>query len=188
MIQRLALAAIILAIPAGSTSAPLGPQTAPAEPEILNNADPDSLQVYGLPPGTKPQWIKDPHAQFGKAMRVETPGGGNVWSVGVNSPLQLPVKKGDKLVIAFYARVAKPAEGAASAEIAAVQIQLAAAPYTRVFGNPVTIGADWKLYQAAGHADRDYAKGELAAALQINTAKQTLDIGALAVLNYGQKP
>jgi len=188
MTKRLALAAIALAIPAGLAFAPLAAQTAPAEPEVLNNANPDSFQVYGLPGGAKPQSVKDAKVQFGKAIRVETPGGGNPWSIGVNSPLQLGVKKGDKIVIAFYARVQKPAEGATTAEIANAQIQLAAAPYTRLFGNPVTVGPDWKLYTAAGHADRDYAKGELAAALHVNTAKQTLDIGAMAVLNYGQKP
>jgi len=188
MTKRLALAAMALALPAGLAFTPLAAQTAATEPEVLNNANPDSFQVYGLPGGAKPTPIKDAKVQFGKAIRVDTPGGGNPWSIGVNSPLQAGVKKGDKVVIAFYARVEKPAEGATTATIANVQIQLASAPYAKVFGNPVTVGPEWKLYTAAGHADRDYAKGELAAALHINTAKQTLDIGALAVLNYGQKP
>jgi hypothetical protein len=186
MTKRLALAAIALAIPAGA-SAPLAAQTA-AEPEILNNANPDSFQVYGLAGGAKPTPVKDDKVQFGKAIRVDTPGGGNVWSVGVNSPLQAGVKKGDKILLAFYARVQKPADGATTATIASAQLQLAAAPYTKLFGEGVTIGSEWKLYKVIGHADRDYAKGELAAALHINTAKQTLDIGAMAVLDYGQKP
>ncbi|MEP9358827.1 hypothetical protein [Sphingomonas sp. KR3-1] len=189
MLKRLALAAIALSVPAGA-SAPRA-QTAPAaaaEPDILNNANPDSFQVYGLPGGAKPTPIKDPKVQFGKAIRIETPGGGNVWSVGVNSPLQAGAKKGDKILIAFYARVEKPADGTTSATIAAAQLQLAAAPYTKVFGEGVTVGPEWKLYKVAGHADRDYAKGELAAALHVNTARQTLDIGALAVLDFGQKP
>jgi len=190
MIKRLALAAIALAIPAGA-SAPLVAQTAPApaaEPEILNNANPDSFQVYGLPGGAKPASIKDDKVQFGKAIRIDTPGGGNVWSVGVNSPLQAGMKKGDKILLAFYARVQKPADGATTTTIASAQLQLAAAPYTRIFGEGVTIGSEWKLYKVVGHADRNYAKGEVAAALHVNTAKQTLDIGAMAVLDYGQKP
>lgn len=189
MIKRLALAAIALAIPAGA-SAPLVAQTAPAaaEPDILNNANPDAFQVYGLAGGAKPTAIKDDKVQFGKAIRVDTPGTGQVWAIGVNSVLEKGAKKGDKLLLAFYARVQKPAEGSTTAQIANAQIQLAAAPYTRVFGEAVTVGPDWKLYKVVGHADRDYAKGELAAALHINTAKQTLDIGAMAVLDYGQKP
>lgn len=189
MIKRLALAAMALSIPAGA-SAPLAAQTAPAaaEPEVLNNANPDAFQVYGLPGGAKPTPIKDDKVQFGKAIRVDTPGGGNVWSVGVNSPLQAGVKKGDKILLAFYARVQKPADGATTATIASAQLQLAAAPYTKLFGEGVTVGPEWKLYKVVGHADRDYAKGELTAALHVNTAKQTLDIGAMAVLDYGQKP
>jgi hypothetical protein len=188
MTKRLALAAMALMIPAGLAWAPATAQDTAAEPAILNNANPDAFQVYGLPGGGKPTPIKDPKVQFGKAIRVDTPGGGNVWNVGVNSPLTAPVKKGDKILVAFYARVQTPATGTTTAEIASVQIQLAAAPYTKVFGNPVTIGPEWKLYTASGHADRDYGKSELAAALHINTAKQTLDIGAMAVLDYGQKP
>ncbi len=199
MTKRLAFAAMTLSIPAISIpalsipamgSAPRAAQDAApaAEPEILNNADPDSFQVYGLPGGAKPASIKDAKVQFGKAIRVETPGGGNAWSVGVNAPLQAGVRKGDKLLIAFYARVEKPAEGATTAAIASAQLQLAAAPYTRLFGEGVTVGPEWKLYKIVGHADRDYAKGELAAALHINTARQTLDIGAMAVLDFGQKP
>lgn len=195
MTKRLALAAMALSIPAISIpamgSAPLAAQDAAratAEPKILNNADPDSFQVYGLPGGAKPGSIRDAKVQFGKAIRVETPGGGNAWSVGVNAPLQAGVKRGDKLLIAFYARVEKPAEGAATATIASAQLQLAAAPYTKLFGEGVTVGPEWKLYKVAGHADRDYARGELAAALHLNTARQTLDIGAMAVLDFGQKP
>ncbi|NGL08106.1 hypothetical protein G5T32_15180, partial [Lactobacillus paracasei] len=59
MTKRLALAAMALSIPAGA-SAPLAAQEAApaAEPEVLNNANPDSFQVYGLPGGAKPMSIK----------------------------------------------------------------------------------------------------------------------------------
>lgn len=169
-------------------AAPAWAQTAPAEPEVLNNANPDTFQVYGLPGGAKPKPIKDAKVQFGKAIRIDTPGGGNVWTVGVNSVLMKPVKRGDKIMVAYYARLEKGAAGATTTQIAAGQIQLAAAPYTALFGKPCDLTTEWKLCTAVGHADRDYGKGELAAALHVNTAKQTLDIGALAVLNYGQVP
>lgn len=187
MTKRLALAAIALSIPAGLAFAPLAAQTAPAEPDVLNNANPDAFQVYGLPGGGKPASIKDAKVQFGKAIRVDTPGSGDPWAIGVNSPLSKPVKKGDKIVIAFYARVEKGADASGAGKVMG-QLQLAAAPYTQVFGKPCDVTGEWKLCTAAGHADRDYGAGELAAALHLNTAKQTLDIGAMAVLNYGQKP
>ncbi len=180
MLIRLALAAAAFAMPAA--------QTAPADPDLLNNPNPDTLQVYGLPGGGKPKSIKDPKVQFGKAIRIDTPGSGNPWSVGVNSPLVKPVKKGDKLMVAFYARLEKGQDGATTAQVAAGQLQLSAAPYTSLFGKPCEISLEWKLCQAIGRADRDYAKGELSAALHVNTARQTIDLGAVAVLDYGQAP
>jgi hypothetical protein len=182
MLVRIALFAAALAIPA---SLALAAQTAPAEPEVLNNANPETLQVYGLPGGGKPKPIKDEKVQFGRAIRVETPGGDNPWTVGANSPLTAAVRKGDKIMVAFYARLEK---GDAPKTSVTGQLQLSAAPYTALFTKTFDVTPEWKLHAVSGHADRDYAKGELAAALHLNSAKQTLDIGAVAVLDYGQKP
>ncbi|RYY45225.1 MAG: hypothetical protein EOP59_04825 [Sphingomonadales bacterium] len=177
---RIVLAAVALAIP-GSALA----QTAPAEPAVLNNPNPDTLQVYGMPGDAKPKPIKDGKVQFGKAIRVDAPGGGDAWAIGANSPLTQPVKKGDKIMLAFYARLEK---GAGPTSGITGQVQLSSAPYTALFGKSFDVTPEWKLYSVAGHADRDYAKGELAAALHLNVAKHVLDIGAVAVLNYGPKP
>lgn len=181
MLIRIALAAAALAIPAGSALA----QTAAAEPEVLNNPNPATLQVYGLPGGGKPKPIKDEKVQFGSAIRIEATGSGDAWAIGANSPLTAPVKKGDKVMVAFYARLEK---GDAPTAPVTGQLQLSAAPYTTLFGKPFQVTPEWKLYSVAGHADRDYAKGELAAAIHLNGGKHTLDIGAVAVLGYGQKP
>jgi len=177
---RIVLAATMLAIPGAAWA-----QTAPAEPAVVNNPNPETLQVYGLPGGATPKPIKDEKVQFGKAIRVSAPGGGDPWTIGANSPLTEPVKKGDKLMLAFYARLEK-GEGATSGITG--QLQLSSAPYTPLFGKSFDVTPEWKLYSVAGHADRDYAKGEIAAALHLNVAKHTLDIGAVAVLNYGPKP
>lgn len=188
MKMRIALAVAALMVPGAMAVAPLIAQTA-VDPDILNNPNPDALQVYGLAGGGKPKPIKDEKVQFGKAIRIDLPGGGNPWSVGVNSPLLKPVKKGDKITVAFYARLEKGAEGATTGRIHAVQLQLSAAPYTALFSKQnLDIDGTWKFFHVTGKADRDYAKGELSAALHVNTAKQTIDIGAVAVMNYGQVP
>ncbi len=109
MTIRIALAVSALAASIALIPAPLHAQTAPApaapaaaaDPTVMNNPNPEALQVYGLPGGAQPKHIKDPKVQFEKAIRVETPGGGNPWTVGVNSPLTAPVKKGDKGLVAF---------------------------------------------------------------------------------------
>ncbi|MEN3748502.1 carbohydrate binding domain-containing protein [Sphingomonas sp. HF-S3] len=192
MTIRIALAVSTLAASIALIPAPLRAQTAPAapapaaEPVVLNGPHPEELIVYGLPGGGKPKLVKDDKVQFGKALRLDTPGGGEAWTVGVNSPLTGAVKKGDKILVAFYARLEKGAGGATTARVNG-QLQLSNAPYTQLYGKAFDITTEWKLYQVVGRADRDYAAGELSAALHVNTAKQTLDIGAIAVLDYGQK-
>ncbi len=195
MTIRIALAVSMLAASIALIPAPLHAQTAPAapaapaaaaDPTVMNNPNTEALQVYGLPGGAQPKHIKDPKVQFGKAIRLDTPGGGDPWTVGVNSPLTAAVKKGDKVLVAFYARVEKAPDGAATAKING-QLQLSQAPYTQLFGKGFEVTSEWKLYQIVGRADRDYAAGELSVALHVNTGKQTLDIGAVAVLDYGQK-
>lgn len=181
---RVALVLAALAVP-GIAAAPAVAQTAPAkEPEILNNPLPEGFQVLGITPAPKPR--KDPNVQEGKAMRIKATGSGDPWSIGINIPIQAPVKAGDKLVMLYWARVETPEEGKTTARISAAQIQLAAEPYTALFGAPAEVGPEWKLYEVRGKADKDYAARILGVSLHLNTGKHVIDIGPVAVLNYGQ--
>jgi hypothetical protein len=130
--------------------------------------------------------IKDAKVQGGKALRLPLTGSGNAWSIGVNVPLIKPVKAGDTLIIGFYARLEKGANGATTATIASAQIQLAAAPYTQIFGKPVEVTPEWKFLQVSGKADKDYPAGAINAAFHVNTGKHVLDLGPVAVFNMGK--
>lgn len=181
MIRKLMLAAA-LAVPAVVLSA-AAPQDDLAD-RIANNPLPAALQVYGLQ--SPPKVRADEAVQFGKALRVAIPnGGGNAWSVGANSPLVKPVKKGDKLILAFWARLEKGEEGATATKVNA-QIQLSAAPYTQLFGASVDVGTGWKMHEVRGAADKDYDTGAIGAALHLAGKKQTIDLGPVFVLNMGQ--
>lgn len=151
--------------------------------KVSNNPNPASFQVYGLTPA--PKVIKDAKVQGGKALRMSLTGAGDPWSIGVNVPLIKPVKAGDTLIIGFYARLEKGANGAATATITS-QMQLAAAPYTQIFGKPVEVTPEWKFLQVSGKADKDYAAGAIAAAFHVNTGKHVLDMGPVAVFNMGK--
>lgn len=152
--------------------------------KVITNTNPASFQAYGFTP--PPKVVKDGAVQGGKALRLPVTGAGDPWSMGVNVPLLQPVKAGDRLVLAFYARVSKPADGAATAKIAGAQIQLSAAPYTALFTKPFDVTPEWQFLQVAGRADKDYAAGALSAAFHVNTGKQVIDLGPVAVLNMGQ--
>ena len=101
---------------------------------MLNNPNPASFQVYGVQPA--PRTVADDGVEGGRALPVPVTGKGDAWAAGVNVPIIKPVKAGDKITIYFWARLQG---GTGSASIASAQLQLASAPYTRIFGEGVTI-------------------------------------------------
>ncbi|RYE02209.1 MAG: hypothetical protein EOP61_09175 [Sphingomonadales bacterium] len=171
MIARLAIAAAATLAVAGLATA----RTAP-DPVMLNNPNPASFQVYGVQPA--PRTVPDDGVEGGRALPVTVSGKGEVWAVGVNVPIIKAIKAGDKITVYFWAKL----QGAGTASIAAAQLQLASAPYTKIFGEGVTITPQWKLYQVSGVADAAYPKGTLNAAFHLNTGSHTVMLGAVAVL------
>ena len=151
--------------------------------KIINNPSPTSYTVYGLP---KPPKVRnDPTVQGEKSLRIDIPGASpNAYAVGLQDPILKPVKAGDKLVLAFWARFEK-AEGA-TVNLANASVQLAKAPYTGLFGKSFAIGPEWKMYTVEGKVDRGYAAGEINISMHLATGKQTVDVGPIFLLNMGQ--
>ena len=177
MIVRMAIAAAALAVTGLATA-----RTAP-DPVMVNNPNPATFQVYGIQPA--PRTVVDEGVEGGRALPVQVTGAGDPWATGVNVPIIKPIKAGDKLTIYFWAKLQGPATAGATASIAAAQLQLASAPYTRIFGEGVTITPQWKLYQVSGVADKAYPKGTLNAAFHLNTGNHVAVLGAVAVLDAG---
>ena len=153
-----------------------------AADRLANDPRVEALNPYGLP--IPPAVRGDKGVQFGKALRIPLKGHADFWRIGVTTPVLRPVKKGDRIVIAFWARAVETEKGAPG-KIGRVQLE--ATPVIRaIFEQPFEIGPEWKMYQLKGAADRDYAPRELNAALHLDAAKQVLDIGPVYVLDYGQ--
>jgi hypothetical protein len=157
-------------------------ETGNAAERLINDPRVEALQPYGQP--IPPVVRGDKGVQFGKALRVRLKGSKDFWRVGVITPVLKPVKKGDRIVIAFWAK-ASGTENGAPGRIGRVQLE--ATPVIRtIFEQAFDIGPEWKMYQFEGVADRDYAPRTLNAAMHLDSAKQVLDIGPLFVVNYGQ--
>jgi hypothetical protein len=153
--------------------------------KIINRPPVAAWRIDGL--SGKPAVRNDPAVQYGKALRVDVPGKGeHPWSVAASNPIDKPVKAGDNLVLAFWARLEKGENGASSATLPNNSVQMAAAPYTALFSQPVTIGPEWKMYEVKGKADKAYAGGTLTVSLHLATAKQVIDLGPVFVLDMGQ--
>jgi len=151
--------------------------------KLVNNPAPAASRVDGAPGKVR----GDPGVQGGKALRIEVPGKSeHAWDVSIVNPLTKSVKAGDTLVLAFWARLAKGDSGAATASLPYNAVQLAGAPYTPMFTKGATVVGEWKMYEARGKADKDYPAGALNAAIHLATAKQTIDVGPVFVLDLGR--
>jgi len=171
-----------LALAAGTLALTANAQTGGSADRIINDPRVPSLTPYGL--NMPPKVRDDKDVQFGKAMRIPLTGHADFWRIGVISPTLKPVRKGDQIVIAFWARATGTRDGAPG-RIGCVQLE--ATPVVRaIFEQPFDIGPEWKMYQLKGTADADYPPGKLNAALHIDAAKQVLDIGPVFILDYGQ--
>ena len=157
---------------------------APAVAQDLNIInDPGAPQVQGAPGRLR----DDPGVQGGKALRIVVHAkGANPWDVAVESPVNKPIKAGDNLLFAFWARLEKGEGGATTTTLPFNGVQLSAAPYTTLFAGPAEITAEWKLHEVRGKADADHAPGTLKATIQLATAAQTVDLGPIFVVNLGQ--
>jgi hypothetical protein len=177
MITKVLGGACLLVVPFAAASA----QPADLANRIVN--DPGRPQVTGA----KASLRDDPKVQGGKAIRIEIAAKGkNVWDASIGSGVTKPVKAGDQLVLAFWARLEKGDKGAAATTLPYNAVQLASAPWSPLFNQSAEIGAEWTLIQVKGTADKDYAANALTATMHLATARQTIDFGPIVVLDLGQ--
>lgn len=133
-----------------------------------------------------PQLIADPAVQGGQALRVAIPAkGANPWSIAVDVSIVKPVKAGDVILAAFWARAEVPAEGQQTAIISGIRVQNVGAPYGAFAQDQADVTAKWAMYYASGVADKDYKPGTIKLTLQLGAAKQTIDLGPVFVLDFG---
>jgi hypothetical protein len=159
----------------------LAPAAAQDALNIIN--DPGAPQVNGASGRLR----DDANVQGGKALRVVVRArGANPWDVAVESPITQPVKAGDQLLLAFWARLEKGEAGATTTTLPYNAVQLAAAPYTTVLTGPAEITSEWKLHEVRGKADADHAAATLKATIHLAGAAQTVDLGPIFVVNLGQ--
>ena len=149
--------------------------------KIIN--DPSAPQIVGAKASVR----KDDQVQGGKALRIVVPAKGkNNWDTFASSPIQKPVKTGDNLVLAFWARLERGEGGATSSTLPFAGVQVSSPPYPSLFNEAVQVGPEWKLHQVKGKADKDHAAGTIGVSIHMANAKQTIDLGPVFVLNMGQ--
>lgn len=182
--------ALIVALSFGVAAHSATPPTPPAlskgdlNDRIVNDPRPVAFNPYGL--RIPPRVRNDKSVQFGKALRMPIDSAAPPdFRIGVTLPVLKPIKRGDKVVIAFWAR-AHETEGGAPGKIARVQLEHSKLPHRALFAQPVVVGPEWRMHQISGVADADYGPMGLNAAMHLAAAKQVIDIGPVFVLRYQQ--
>lgn len=169
------IAAALLAAPIAVAQDQTASQTAP----VVLNEPSANWSVYGT--GQTHKGRKDPAVQGGGAMRVAIAAKpANAWDIGASAPIKGAIAKGDKLVLAFWARLADG--GSEGRTRIAGSIQQAAPPYTPVLSGSVELTGEWKLVHIEGIAAGDHAAGTANIALTLGAAAHTIDLGPVFVL------
>lgn len=90
----------VLAVLASSGAAAQGPTAAP----VVLNEPSANWSIYGA--GQTHKGRKDDQVQGGGAMRVTIPAKpANSWDVGASAPIKGAIGRGDRLLLAFWARL-----------------------------------------------------------------------------------
>jgi len=174
------------------TLAPMG-SALHAQQANLASIDPAKLAAMIINDPGKPavnkakgRLIDDPRVTGGKALRVQVPQkGANIWDSNVGSDIKKPIKAGDKLLLVIWARLEKGENDATTTTLPSISVALRSPPWTGLLGGPADIGPEWKQFEYSGTATRDYAPGDAGIGIQLATAKMTVDLGPVILLNLG---
>ena len=136
---------------------------------------------YVQPEKPKAQHIKA-DVMGGYAFRVKAHKGVNPWDVQASSPVDGAINQGDVVVIMYYARAEKAAEGGSSLT---ARIQMNSAPWTSTLETTNKISGDWVKYCAARKATATLAEKKGSVSIHLATAEQIIDLGPVFVFNLG---
>lgn len=149
---------------------------------MLNTPSVQDWTVYG--PGQTHKQRRDDAVQGGGAMRVTVAKApDNVWDIGASTPVSGAIAKGDRLVVAFWARLEG---GTADAAEIPVVLQVASPPYAPILAGGVSLGSEWKLVSITGASAADHAAGSTNVALQLGGAARKIDLGPAFVMKLGK--
>jgi hypothetical protein len=148
---------------------------------LINDPSQLDLSVYGA--GVTSKSVKDASIPGGgAAMQIVVPNAGKThYEIGANSALDRPIKKGQKILVAFYARTIKADTPDGKGKIH-IRFQQNTAPYTGFADSAFDVGSEWTLLEAKGVSNTDGAAGAINVGFMLSAAKQTLEIGQVIVV------
>lgn len=153
-----------------------------ALPGTLIN-DPSKLDWAIFGPGVSTKAVRGSDIPGGGgAMQITSPKAApNIYDIGANAPISAPIRSGQRIVVAFYARAISAETPDGKGKIG-LRIQQNAAPYPGFGDTVLDIGRDWKLYEVQATSNIAIAKGLAVVGFQLSGAKQVIQIGQTIVV------
>jgi hypothetical protein len=142
------------------------------------------------------EWKIDGSDAKGKVVKAESIPGGmayqariksskpNSWDTAIRHTLDVAIDKGDRVQVSFWARTAKPATGAETADFD-ISVGRNVEPYDTILTETIKPADDWDLYTVTGTANRDFGKGKANVNYNLARARQTVEFGQFYVTNLG---
>ena len=137
---------------------------------------------YGA--GLSNKTMKDADLPGGEFVRVTTTKGKNHFDAGGGYQINKPIKAGDVVFFAIYARAPNLKEGE-TASMPGLGVVQDGAPYAPIAVADKQITSQWNVYYAAGKANVDWPRGKAHVALQLAADSQVIDLGPVFVLDLG---
>ncbi len=186
---KIAILAAVAALGLSAAAPPAAHAAEPAAQGIMKyaiNKPSVAWNVYG--PGQTNAPVKDKAVVGGNGVRVlvTSPTPDKPWDASAGQAVNGKITKGDVITIAFWAKAEPVDGGPATANISSVRVQQAAEPWGGIVEGKVAVtSADWQIYTVSGRASMDADKGGAGVALHLGSAKQTVVLGPLFVLDFG---
>jgi endo-1,4-beta-xylanase len=124
---------------------------------------------------------------FARALRVETTRDlSPAWAVEARSSLERPVKKGDVALVRFFARTLVATDETGAGQVRVV-VQRSGPDYQKSLESIVSVGADWQEFLMPFTFAEDYAKHGAELGFGFGFKRETVEIGGIEVLHYGDR-
>jgi hypothetical protein len=144
--------------------------------------DPTRLDWNAFGPGVSYKPVKGKDIPGGGALQFTIPkAGATLYEIGANAPLAAPIKKGQQILVAFYARTLSSSASDGKGRIG-VRFQQNAAPYAGFGDSSIVIEKEWKLYEVTGVANTDIDANLAVVGFQLAGAKQVIEIAQTYVI------
>lgn len=177
--RRTALTGLIAACVAG--------RRASAKNDIMQKIVSDPGTFWQLWGPIKASYVSDNRVDGGAVQRLTiAPKPPRPWDAGAFVTVSKPVRKGDILLLTFWARSESTPAGSDLIIVTGRVYENMSGGVDLTANQTFLIGKQWKPYFISLRVTKDYPGGVLAGGLLVGTGEQTIDFGPVSVIDFGQ--